>query len=127
MSGNGKIRITAGGVTLTAALNGSSTARRIAAALPLAGRADTWGDEIYFAIPVSCPPEKDAGDVVPLGAVAYWPPGRALCLFFGPTPASEGEECRAASPVNLVGAIEGDPAVLKAVPDGAEVTVEPAD
>ena len=94
------------------------------AALPIEGRAETWGDEIYFGIPVDEP--SDAGDgeeTVPLGAIGYWPPGKALCLFFGPTPASVGDEIRPASTVHLMGIIEGDSRALKRVPRGSSVTV----
>ena len=68
--------------------------------------------------------EEDAREVVEYGDVGYWPPGQALCLFFGPTPASRGDEIRPASPVNVVGRMEGDPSVLKRVRSGSKVLVE---
>ena len=71
-------------------------------------------------------PEDDAREVVEMGDVGYWPPGQALCLFFGPTPMSRGEEIRPASPVNVIGKIDGDPTVLRSVISGAGVTVEQA-
>ena len=77
----------------------------IADALPLSGDATRWGQELYFSIPVDVPPENGR-TAVPVGAVAYWPQGNALCLFWGPTPASTGEEPRAASPVSVVGLID---------------------
>lgn len=117
------IQIQAGDVTVEAELNDSQTALRIAAALPLDARAQTWGDEIYFAIPVNCGAENGR-EVVELGDIGYWPPGHALCLFFGPTPASAGDEIRPASAVNLVGKIKGDPRVLKSVPAGAKIHLE---
>ena len=86
-------------------------------------RARTWGDEIYFDIGVTAAPEA-AREVVDLGDLAYWPPGHAFCIFFGPTPASRGDECRAASPVNVVGKIQGDPGVFKKVRAGSRVTIE---
>ena len=81
-----QIRITSGDVSLVAALNDSDTAKLIWDALPIVGRVQTWGDEIYFPIPVSASSDETAAEVVEKGAVAYWPPGNALCLFWGPTP-----------------------------------------
>ena len=118
-----RIKINAGGVTVTALLNESSTADLVWAALPLEALASTWGDEIYFRIELEAG-EDDAREVVDFGDVAYWPPGQALCLFFGPTPMSRGDEIRPASPVNVIGKIEGAAAVLKSVGAGAGVTVE---
>jgi hypothetical protein len=83
--------------------NQSQTARSILAALPLESTGNYWGGEFYFEIPVKAPAEKDAQDVVEKGTVAYWPAGHCLCIFWGPTPASQGDECRAASKVNVVG------------------------
>ena len=119
------IRILAGKVEVRAELNDSEAARRIAEALPIEARANTWGDEIYFAIPVSCE-EEDPQEVVALGDLGYWPPGSAFCIFFGPTPASRGDEIRPASAVNVIGRVEGDPKVLKAVRSGEEVSIEAA-
>ena len=120
------ISISAGDVTVTAVLNDSQTSDLLWEALPLEASANTWGDEIYFRIAVRTEEVDEANDVVPMGAVAYWPPGQALCLFFGPTPASRGDEIRAASTVNMLGAIEGDAAVLKQVRSGTRVVVERA-
>ncbi len=122
----GRIKIAAGDVVAYAELNDSNTAAAIAAALPLEGRANTWGDEIYFSIPVDCEPENGR-EVVDLGDLGYWPPGTAFCIFFGRTPASRGDEIRPASPVNVFGKVEGDPTVFKSVPDGAAVTLEKAE
>ena len=121
-----KINVTAGDVSVIAALNDSRTADLLWSALPLEGSANTWGDEIYFRIPMQAEEEDDASDVVGMGAVAYWPPGQALCLFFGLTPASRGDEIRAASGVNVLGAIDGDSTVLKQVRSGTQVLVERA-
>ena len=120
-----RIKLTAGGVELTAVLNSSGTADLLWSALPIQASGSTWGDEIYFHTPIQAP-EEDTQEVVDMGDVAYWPPGQALCLFFGPTPASQGDEIRPASPVNIVGKIEGDPVVLKQVGSGSQVTVEKA-
>ena len=122
--GDRSIRVTAGDVSVTAALNDSRTADLLWDSLPLEGASSTWGDEIYFRIAVQADEEEDASDVVEMGAIAYWPPGQALCLFFGRTPASIGDEIRAASAVNSLGVIEGDATVLKQARSGARVTVE---
>ena len=82
-----------------------ATAEEIRGRLPFEAAARLWGDEIYFPIPVHAEAESGARETVKVGDVAYWPPGNALCLFFGPTPASTGEEPRAASPVTVVGRI----------------------
>lgn len=119
------INITAGGVEVTAELNDTPTADLVWDALPISASGSTWGDEIYFRTPVSAE-EQDAVPTVEMGAVAYWPPGQAICLFFGPTPMSVGDEIRPASPVNVFGRIVGDPTVLKAVSSGSEVRVERA-
>ncbi len=118
-----RIRIETGGVEFHAVLNDTATARAIIAALPIAGEANRWGGEIYFSIPVKAALETGARDVLKAGEIGYWPPGTALCLFFGPTPASEGDEIRAASDVNIVGRIEGKLDRLWDVPDGAEVLI----
>ena len=119
-----KITVTAGSVLVAATLNDSSTAEALWNALPLEASANTWGDEIYFRIAVQADEEDGASDVVDMGTLAYWPPGQALCLFFGRTPASRGDEIRAASTVNVIGSIEGDATVLKQVKSGARVSVE---
>ena len=121
-----QIRITSGDVSLTATLNDSPTAQLIADALPITGRVQTWGDEIYFPIPVSASNDETAADVVEKGVVAFWPPGDALCLFWGPTPASSGDEIRPASAVNVCGMIDGDPTELANAPYGGEIRIETA-
>ncbi|MBM3129667.1 MAG: hypothetical protein FJ009_13705 [Chloroflexi bacterium] len=119
-----RIKITSGNLTASAELNDSPTARAIWDALPLDARANTWGDEIYFAIPVKVTQEPDAREIVQMGELAYWTPGHAFCIFFGPTPASRGDEIRAASAVNIIGAVQGDARVFKKVKDGAEIKIE---
>ncbi len=117
------ISIKAGAVQVQAQLNNTRTARAFMEILPTKATANTWGDEIYFDVPLNM--EIEGGrEVVDMGDVAYWPDGPSLCLFFGRTPASRGHEIRAASPVTIVGRIIGDPKVLKAVRQGAELTVE---
>ena len=118
-----RILIRAGQVQVSAELNNSRTAEAIWQSLPLSAVGNTWGDEIYFAIPVRLD-EEDARAVVALGDLGYWPPGHAFCMFFGPTPVSRGKEIRPASPVNVFGHIVGDPTLLKQVQDGETVTLE---
>ena len=117
------IRITAGPVSVRATLSETATSAAIRAVLPIRGQASTWGDEVYFAIPVDAH-EDDARAVVNVGDLAYWPPGSAFCIFFGPTPASRGSEIRPASPVNVVGRVEGDATVFRQVRDGTPVLIE---
>jgi hypothetical protein len=120
------IRISAGTVVALAVLSDTPTSRAIAAALPISGTANTWGEEIYFEIPVDAA-EDDAQAVVELGDIAYWPPGSAFCIFFGPTPMSHGQEIRPASPVNVVGHVDGDPTAFRQVRDGSPVLIELVD
>ena len=102
------ITIQAGGVTIDAELNEGRTAHLIWEALPITGKASTWGDEIYFSIPVKADNEAGAREDVEVGELGDWPPGNAFCIFFGPTPASSGSSPRAASPVNILGKVVGD-------------------
>lgn len=118
-----QIRISSGDIRLTATLNESITAQKIAAALPLEGHGNVWGDEIYFAIPVETPLEYNAVEEVDVGTLAYWPTGNAFCIFFGPTPVSTTHRPRAYSPVNVFGKMDGDATVLKTVAQGATVHV----
>lgn len=120
------IRITSGKVTAQADLNDSATADAIWSALPIKARANTWGDEIYFPIPVKLGPENGR-EVVDKGDLGYWPAGNGFCIFFGPTPASRGDEIRPASPVNVFGKVRGDATIFKAVKDGDPVLIEPVE
>lgn len=121
-----KIRFTIGGHVLAGELNDSPTARALEGRLPLKVRLSRWGDEYYGSIgaPLGVKEAPDAREEMAVGELAYWPPGNALCLFFGPTPASEGPEPRAASPVNPVGRLTGDLGVLKGL--GSSATAEVA-
>jgi hypothetical protein len=101
------------------------TVEAIWEALPFEARANTWGDEIYFSIPVSLG-EEDAQETVDLGDIGYWPPGQGFCIFFGSTPISRGDEIRPADPVNVFGKIKGDPTVFKKVNSGDTVKVQRA-
>jgi len=117
------IRISAGEVVAEAELNETQTAEAICKALPIKASGNTWGDEIYFGIPVQMGLEKGQ-EVVEVGDLSYWPPGHAFCIFFGPTPASHGDEVRPASAVTVVGKLNGDPKAFKSVRSGSEVTIE---
>ena len=120
------IRIAAAGVTVAATLNDSPTAARIAAALPIRGQVNRWGDEIYFAIDVKDSQAADARTEMQVGELAYWPAGSAFCIFWGKTPASQADEPRAYSEVNPVGMIDGHATVLAGVGDGEPITMERA-
>ena len=121
-----RIKITAGAVVSFAELNETATAEVIWDALPIEAQANTWGDEIYFSIPVHLD-EENAQEVVEKGDLGYWPAGNAFCIFFGRTPASRGDEIRPASPVNVFGRLEGDPAIFKRVRSGELVVLERVD
>jgi len=121
-----KVTITAGKVSLPATLNDTASALAVAGALPIEARANRWGDEIYFEIPVKLEESADARAEMQVGELAYWAPGSALCVFFGPTPVSQGSAPRAASPVNPLGHVDGDATAFKAVRNGEEVRIEAA-
>ncbi len=116
-----RIVIQAGRVEVKAELGDTSASDKIYAALPIEGRARTWGEEIYFEIPVAASLDESAREVVDPGDLGYWPTGRAFCIFFGPTPASRGSEIRPASAVSIVGKVQGDLSPLKTVNDGDRV------
>ncbi len=118
-----KITITVKDIKMSAELNDSETAQKIWETLPIEGSVNTWGDEIYFSIPVNVGLEN-AEAVVSEGDLGYWPPGNAFCIFFGLTPASRGDEIRPASPVNIFGKIIGDPKAFKKVRSGAKIIIE---
>lgn len=116
-----RLVIAAGNISLPAELNDTPTARQVWEALPIEGTASTWGDEIYFAIPVVAAEEPEARADVAVGELGYWPPGHAFCIFFGPTPASTGQAPRAYSPVNILGRVLGDATRWRAVRAGTRV------
>jgi hypothetical protein len=102
------------------------TADEVWKTLPITGEANRWGDEIYFSTPVSLH-EEHARAEVEVGAIAYWPPGKAVCIFFGKTPASKHGEPRAASPVNVFAKVVGDLTTLRSVQDGEQITLARVD
>jgi hypothetical protein len=122
-----RIKVTVGEVEVYGELNETRTADLIWNSLPFESQVNTWGDEVYFPIPVQTELEDSAREVVDLGDMGYWPSGNAFCIFFGPTPNSRGDEIRPASPVNVFGKVVGDPKALKTVSTGASVRVEVRD
>jgi hypothetical protein len=114
------MKIKAGEVTAEAELNDTRTAHLIWNALPLSARANRWGEEIYFEIPVKADLEN-AAELVNVGDLGYWPRGSAFCIFFGPTPMSRGNEIRPASAVNVIGKLRGDATRFRSVSDGEPV------
>ena len=122
-----RIRFDFGSLTLDAELLDTPTAKAIAAALPVTSSALTWGEEVYFDVPVKVAREKDARAVVTLGEIAYWPDGPAIAIGFGRTPISKGDECRLASPCNIFAKALGDVRALTKVRAGAKIKISKAD
>jgi len=122
-----RIRFDFGSLTLDAELLDTPTARAVAAALPLESAALTWGEEVYFEVPVRVKREGDARAVVTPGEIAYWPEGPAIAIGFGRTPISKGDECRLASPCNVFAMALSDVKALKAVRTGTKITVMAVD
>ena len=118
-----QIRIKAGSVIVGAELYNTKTAEAIWQALPFSSKANTWGDEIYFRIPVKIGLESGQ-EIVDFGDLGYWPPGSAFCIFFGQTPMSNKDEIRAASAVDIFGKVVDDARVFKDVKDGEKMAVE---
>ena len=119
-----RIRITVGEVALEAELNDTTTAAKIGEALPIRSSFNTWGDEIYFSIPVDAELDDSSREVVEIGDLAYWPPGSAFCIFFGLTPVSEPGRIMPASAVNVVGKVAGDVTLFKQAMRAREVVLE---
>jgi len=118
-----RIRITAGDVSMEAELGDSHVAQAIWTALPIEQSGAAWGDEIYFEIPVQAEAENPQ-EVVESGDLGYWPPGNAFCIFFGPTPASHGDEIRVASAVSVFGRLLDNPKICEEVKQGDNIVVE---
>ncbi|MEV5548079.1 cyclophilin-like fold protein [Streptomyces sp. NPDC052309] len=119
-----RIRISWPAGHLTADLHDTPSTQALLKALPLTSTARTWGEEVYFDTGVSVSRETDARQVVEPGTVAFWTDGDALALPYGPTPISRADECRLASPCNILGRLDGDPRLLATVRDGDPVRVE---
>ena len=121
-----RIIIEAGGVESQAILADSESAMAIWNCLPIESICNIWGEEVYFSTPVALSLDETAKEVVDMGDLGYWPTGRALCIFFGLTPMSRGDEIRPASAVNIVGKIIGDPKLFNEVRSGEKVRVRKA-
>jgi hypothetical protein len=119
-----RIKITAGNITLEATLAETACAEVIWNILPLATKINTWGDEIYFSIPMHHELDTTAREVVEMGDLGYWPAGPAFCIFYGPTPISTDKKIRPASAVNIIGKVIGDPTSLRTVLPGSKITIE---
>jgi len=122
-----RIRIRWHSGEVTGVLNNTPTAAKLLAALPCTSSANTWGKEVYFSVPVQAMLEPDATQVVDAGTICFWVQGSSLALPFGPTPVSQGNECRLVTDVNVLGKLEGDPNVLGSIRDEDEIHVEVAD
>ena len=109
---------------ISAILNNTPTTEALIKSLPIESYANTWGDEVYFSVPVSVPLEKDAKQVVDPGAICFWVEGNSLGLPFGPTPISEGNECRLATACNILGKIEKEPRILSSIQSGDQIKIE---
>jgi len=120
-----KILISSDGITIEGTLYDSPGSTAVWNSLPLEGLVNLWGKEIYFATSLVLEEDPASQDIVDLGAIAYWPPGQALCLFFGQTPMSQGNECRAASPVTIIGHMDEDFSNLNQISSGSVITVVP--
>jgi len=118
-----RIRFEFGKLALEAELLDTPTAKAILAALPVAAAALTWGEEVYFEVPVQVGREKDARAIVTPGEIAYWPDGPAIAIGFGRTPISQGDETRLASPCNIFARAVGDVKTLAAVKAGTRIKV----
>lgn len=121
-----RIRISWPGGAVHAQLDDTPTTRALAAALPCRSTASTWGEEVYFALPVRAALAADARDVVDPGTVCFWVEGRSLALPYGPTPASHGDECRLVSAVNVLGRLEEPARLLAGIAPGDPIRVEAA-
>ena len=119
-----RIRIAWKGGEVTANLRETSSVEQLVAVLPCEASANTWGEEVYFELPLEALLESDAQQVVEPGTVCFWVQGSSLALPFGPTPVSKGDECRLVTRCNVLGKIEGDPRRLKKVKQGVRIRVE---
>jgi hypothetical protein len=118
-----RICIKVGCIEALAELNETATSLAVWEALPIKGQASLWGDEIYFSVHVNRELENGQ-EVVKAGDLGYWPPGKALCIFFGPTPVSYGNEIRPASAVTVLGRVTGDSTVFKKVTPGEKIIID---
>jgi hypothetical protein len=119
-----RVKINCGRLSFEAELFDTATGKMMVKEMPLEGNANIWGEEIYFPISVTAELEENAQEEVEIGTLAYWPPGKAFCIFFGPTPVSTSSMPRAYSPVNVFGKIQGNLKDLQYVSPGEKVKVD---
>ena len=119
-----RIRISWKSKKVVAVLNDTPTSKKLVQVLPCKSTAHTWGDEVYFDIPVESELEPNARQVVDAGTICFWVEGQSLAIPFGPTPMSQGNECRLVTKVNVLGKVEGDCKVLESVKSGEPIQVE---
>lgn len=119
-----RIRMSWGAGEISGSLDDTPTARKLFAVLPCISEANTWGKEVYFEVPVRATLEGNARQVVDPGTICFWVQGSSLALPFGPTPVSQGNECRLVTEVNVLGKFDGDPNVLGSIRDGDSIRVE---
>lgn len=119
-----KIKITIGHLSMEAELNDTPTAKKVAEALPIRASFSTWGDEIYFSIPVDSELDESAREEVDVGDLGYWPTGKAFCIFFGQTPMSSPGKIIPASAVNIIGRVRGDAEKFKTVMKEKEILLQ---
>lgn len=119
-----KVLITCGRLSFNAELFDTKTVQLIIDETPLNGKVNIWGDEIYFPVSFTAELEKDALEEIEVGTLAYWPPGKAFCIFFGPTPVSTSSKPRGYSPVNVIGKIHGNLEDLRTISPGESIKVE---
>jgi len=119
-----KIKIKSGNIAIEADLNESKTSKLILESLPIESQVNTWGDEVYFEIPVEADLDETAKEFVEVGDLGYWPTGKAFCIFFGPTPITKGDKIKPASSVNIIGKIIGDAKIFKKLRDGDVIRIE---
>ncbi|HOD48790.1 MAG TPA: cyclophilin-like fold protein [Candidatus Hydrogenedentes bacterium] len=119
-----RIRISWPNGALTGLLNDSATARQLAEVLPVSSSANTWGDEVYFSVPVETELDAHPKQVVAPGTICFWVQGSSVAIPYGPTPVSVGNECRLVTAVNVIGKLDGDPKTLFSVQDGDTIVLE---
>lgn len=120
------IKIEIEDLTIDGELFDTATGKAVFDSLPIRTRFDTWGDEIYFSTSVSQELDDTAKELVEIGDLGYWPTGKAVCIFFGPTPMSAPGEIRPASAVNIIGRIRGDAGRFKTVMSADSITISRA-
>lgn len=120
------ITITIGDCKLHATLRNTATALSIFTALPIQSSAQTWGEEVYFSIPISSDLEDDAKEVINKGELAFWVEGNCIAIGFGPTPISEGNEIRLAAKTNIWADAKNDVGILRKVKPGDDVHIAAA-